>query len=77
MKSIIHLTESVVNKDKKFAANDTYYPCRVEFNDGLVGNALFTKNQIEVAIERASKNPEDIPEKTFWESLIRDVKEES
>lgn len=72
MKSIIYLDESVVNKERLFGSIKSYYPCRIEFANGTISNALFTENQIKEATERAKRNPEDVPEKTFWESLVRE-----
>jgi len=49
----------------------TYYPCTIEFGNGEKEKALFTKNQIEVALERGLDNPEDFPEKkSFWSKLF-------
>lgn len=70
MDSEIRLDELVENKDRKFGANNYYYPCKIVFDNGDEFNALFTKDQIEVAIERAYRNPEDMPEKSFWELLF-------
>jgi len=70
MKSKIDLTEKVENKDRKFGSALHYYPCHVEGKDGKVGNLLFTVDQIDEAMKRAEANPEDMPEKSFWEALI-------
>lgn len=70
MKSKIYIEELVENKDRKFGSALEYYPTRIEDEDGQVFNALFTKNEIEVAMERAEANPEDIPKVTFLEGLF-------
>jgi len=61
MKSVIFLSEKVVNKNHKFGEVDAYFPAFVQDEDGNKKPALFTENQIEVAINRASRNMEDIP----------------
>ena len=64
IKSEILMKEVVDNKDHKFGEADQYFPVYVEKEDGTVVAALFTADQIDVAIVRASKNSEDIdPEK--------------
>ena len=61
MDSKIYLSEKVKNKERKFGSQLEYYPCKIILADGTEKNALFTKNQINVAIDRANKNIEDIP----------------
>ena len=73
MKSKIFIEEKVDNKEMKFGETTEYFPARVEYSDSDIKNALFTENEIKVAIERANKNPEDVPEKTIWEALINIV----
>jgi len=73
MESRIVIDEVVENTERKFGSDTKYYPCKIEISGklGYSENALFTRNQIDEAIERAERNPEDIPEdKTFWEKLI-------
>jgi len=70
MKSKIYLEELVDNKDRKFGSTLEYYPVRIESNDGHIVNALFTNSQLDKAIFRANKNPEDVPELTIWESIF-------
>jgi hypothetical protein len=72
VKSEIILREEVKNKDRKFGSNKEYYPSYVELEDGRKVPALFTKHQIQEAMERAEKNPEDVPEEhqTFLESIF-------
>ena len=68
IKSVIYLHEEVKNQDKKFGANDSYYPVYIKYTDGSYDAAFFTENDLKVAKERAEKNPEDVPEKAslFW-----------
>ena len=66
VQSELKLTERVNNKDRVFGANRNYFPCYVEREDGTVVPALFTRSAIEAAVLRATKNPEDVPEKASW-----------
>ena len=70
MDSVIELKEVVENKDRRFGSNIYYYPCEIVLKSGKKENALFTESQILKAIERATRNPEDMPEKSFWEILF-------
>lgn len=60
MESIIILEEKVDNKERKFGSNTEYFPC-------LIGEekALFTENELKIAIERAKINMEDFEEESF------------
>jgi hypothetical protein len=69
MKSKMVLGEVVQNKERKFGSQTEYYPCEIKQEDESV-YALFTKDQVDEAIERANRNVEDIPEKTFWENVF-------
>lgn len=60
----------VENKDKKFGAADEYYAVWVENSTGLEYPLLFTQREVKVAMDRASKNPEDIPQKGFFTDLF-------
>jgi len=60
----------VENKDKKFGAADEYYAVWVENSIGLEYPLLFTQREVKVAMDRASKNPEDIPQKGFFTDLF-------
>jgi hypothetical protein len=59
----------VKNLKKKPAAADKYNHIRVQFPDGCERKMLFTDHAIKVALERAEKNPEDLPD-VSW---LRDV----
>lgn len=69
MKSKVYLNEEVKNKGKHSAAAETYFPCKIIRSDGKVDQALFTKGQLLVAINRAARNPEDMPEPTWLEKV--------
>ena len=72
MESKIILSERVDNKKRLFGANMIYFPCTIETVTGEDVKALFTKNQIKVAIKRAKRNQEDFEEKPtgFWGKLF-------
>lgn len=71
MQSKILFNEMVQNKERKFGSELTYYPCKVIDNEGIEHNALFTADQIGIAIRRAETNPEDIPqEKNLWQRIF-------
>ncbi len=63
MKSKVILKEKVENKDRLFGSGLSYYPVMVVDEDGEEIPALFTRDQVDTAISRAERNPEDIPEK--------------
>lgn len=62
IESNIVMKEGVVNTKRKFGEAQTYYPVYIEGDGGDPVPALFTANQIEVAIARAKTNMEDVPE---------------
>ena len=69
MKSKIYADEVVKNKQGKTTSRSRYYPCLI-IAGSLIHTALFTRNQLDTAIGRASKNPEDVPvEQSFWTRL--------
>ena len=70
MKSKIEMSESVNNKDRKFGSWKTYFPAKIKLADGTEIKALFTMSQLNVAMERASKNTEDFEEESFWDFLF-------
>ena len=62
--SKIIIDEVIDNKDRKFGSDTVYYPVRIVISEDLEyeETALFTADQIKIAIERAEYNPEDIEE---------------
>lgn len=66
IRSKLFENEVVYNREKHAAADRFYYPAYVRKHDGTYVPAMFTDSDIERAIERASKNPEDVPERSFW-----------
>ena len=61
----------VENQEKKTNANKSYITIWVEDSDGKNEECLFfTKHEIQLARERAKKNPEDIPKKGFLTNLF-------
>jgi len=70
MKSKIYLNDVVENTERKFGSNVQYFCCDVEFEDGKILPAMFTASNIEIAIDRANKNKEDIPKQESWYAKI-------
>lgn len=68
--SKIILEEMVPNADRRFGSQLEYYPAYIEAEDGSLKPALFTKDQISVAIERATLNSEDVPKRKSFLSFI-------
>lgn len=69
-------TQSIVkyrfihNSDRKFGAVLGYVPALIQNEIGDFTPALFTKAQIDEAIQRARANPEDAPTLSWWQSLF-------
>jgi len=61
VESKIDLREEVINKERTFGSNTAYYPAYVVTSDGKEVPALFTMDQLNIAMERAARNIEDIP----------------
>lgn len=68
--SKIILEERVPNTDRRFGAQAEYYPVYIEVEDGSLKPALFTKDQISVAMQRATLNTEDVPKRKTFLSFI-------
>lgn len=56
------MAEEVENRERRFGSNLSYYPAFIKAVSGQEVPALFTADQLNDAIERAARNPEDIPE---------------
>jgi len=54
--------QKVDNKDRKFGSNSEYYYIRVQRENNDEVALLFTEHEIKVALDRAEKNTEDLPE---------------
>jgi len=59
----IKLEEKVGNKSRRFGESTDYFPVYVTSENGEPVPALFTGSQLKVAIKRAKKNMEDVPDK--------------
>ncbi len=59
--SKIEMKEEVVNKNRAFGSNTSYFPAYVVLTDGKEVPALFTMDQLNIAMARASRNVEDMP----------------
>ena len=60
----------VKNQESKTSANEDYLYTRIQLEDGEELELLFTDEQITTAIERAKKNPEDLPEINWLRDLL-------
>ena len=61
IESKIDLKEEVINKERTFGSNTAYYPVYVVLVDGKEVPALFTMDQLNIAMARAARNVEDMP----------------
>jgi len=62
---------TVENKERKFGSADSYEAVWVEASNGKSERCLlFTKDEIQKAQERASRNPEDLTKKSFLENFL-------
>lgn len=59
-RSRIFASERQANTGRKFGAGTSYY-CAHFDDSGTLRPLLFTEDQINVAIDRALTNPEDVP----------------
>lgn len=64
----------ILNRDRKFGAGIGYVPALVQTEVGDFMPALFTKAQLQDAIDRARANPEDAPTLSWWQSLFHKLK---
>lgn len=60
----------VKNKNKHRLAKDKYFHVRLQKECGEETSALFTEKEIERALQRAKKNPEDLPKVSFLRDLL-------
>lgn len=73
MQSTIFLKDKIVNKERKFGSALEYLPAYVEDEEGQLAVALFTKNQLQDALDRAEDNPEDVePFLSFEEEVVEE-----
>lgn len=64
LKSTIKMEEELTNKERTFGSNLSYFPAEIELIDGTKINALFTMGQLNRAMTRAARNPEDMPKES-------------
>lgn len=57
--SVLFMDEEVSNKDRKFGSTLSYYPSYLVSKSGELKPMLFTRHEIEMALNRAEKNQED------------------
>lgn len=65
IRSQILMPEAVENTARRFGSAQRYYPAYIR-RAGKWEPAAFTYNELHSAIERAAKNPEDIPPRSDW-----------
>ncbi len=63
VESKIKLEEKVGNDQRRFGESIDYFPVYIISDANPPVPALFTGNQMKVAIQRAKKNMEDVPKK--------------
>lgn len=61
---IVENTQKVTNADSQ------YYYIRVQMPDGTELPLLFTDTEFKVGVERAEKNPEDLPKVGWLKNLL-------
>jgi hypothetical protein len=62
--------QTVENTDPHPAANLKYNHIRVQFPSGEERSLLFTDKEIHRALDRADKNPEDLPKVNCLRDLL-------
>ena len=73
-------SEKIENAEKKFGAATEYYPLWVQGENSTEQKfALFTEREVDMAVQRGTKNPEDVkpPVPTLtqvWDLLLRALK---
>ena len=68
--SKIYQENKVENTERKFGSALEYHPVKVVATTGEETWALFTETEIEKAVDRATKNKEDIPQ-SVWARLFK------
>ena len=82
MKSKIYTSDYIKNTKRTWRENPTYFFVHIYFDRGKSSYnptpfpAMFTHNQIKEAMERAQRNPEDIPKPklSIFKRLVRSLK---
>lgn len=71
--SRIYRSSLVKNKNKHHLAKDEYFLVYIEGVEGRTYPALFTINEMQNAMDRAWKNPEDAPNEkpSIWNKLFK------
>lgn len=64
----------ISNRERKFGAGLGYVPALIQNEIGDFTPALFTRAQIDEAIQRARSNPEDAPVLSWWQSLFHKLR---
>lgn len=62
--------QEVINSNPHHKAASKYNHLRVQFPNGEEKSLLFTDKEIGNALNRASKNPEDLPTVSWFRDLL-------
>lgn len=69
-KSLICLSDEALNRARNFGSVNQYVAAWLREPNGDQSPMLFTRDQINVAVERGYNNPEDIgPRPGYWRRL--------
>ena len=62
-----------VNTSRKFGEALCYYHAVVKYPYGETSDALFTEHEVAHAVIRATRQPEDVPQKarTLWQRVAK------
>lgn len=55
----IHMGSQMMNTQRRFGEDPSFYPVLIKWPSGAEEVALFTPEQLHIARERGAKNPED------------------
>jgi hypothetical protein len=62
--------QKVINSKPHWAAAASYNHIRVQFPNGDEKSLLFTDKDVQRALERAEKNPEDLPRICWFRDIF-------
>lgn len=62
--------QRVFNKNPHWAALTEYNHIRIQFPDGCERSLLLTDKELKKALDRAEKNPEDLPTVSWLRDLL-------
>ena len=75
MKSVLYRKEKIDNKERHFGAAEQYYPAWVVDSNGKERFALFLETEVERALYRGERNPEDlVPKMSGFRKFVNYLK---